>query len=92
MSTPIIGFAGLTHLGINSAVACAERGFTVIGFHNDKEIILNLVQGNPHVMEPQLKELMEQNRAKLDYSDDIRSLAFCDVIYIAVDVPTNDKS
>ena len=35
MSRPVIGFAGMTHLGLNSAVASAERGFEVICFDPD---------------------------------------------------------
>ena len=29
---PVIGYAGMTHLGINSLAAGAERGFTMVGF------------------------------------------------------------
>jgi len=27
MSKPVIGYAGLTHLGLNSAAAAADKGF-----------------------------------------------------------------
>jgi UDPglucose 6-dehydrogenase len=29
---PVIGFAGLTHLGLVSSLAAAARGFKVIGY------------------------------------------------------------
>ena len=91
MNKPVIGFAGLTHLGLNSAVSCAFRGFNVIGFHDDQKLIDKLNQGIPHVIEPQLPELMSQCKQQLSFSADISSLHNCDLVYIAVDVPTNDK-
>ena len=42
MSRPVIGFAGMTHLGLSSAAATAERGFTVIGFDLESERIESL--------------------------------------------------
>lgn len=90
MNKPIIGFAGLTHLGINSAVASSYRGFQVVGFHNDKELVSKLNQGVPNVLEPQLPELMVQYSRQLTFSADINSLESCDIVYIAVDVPTNN--
>src|SRR5262249_52888470 len=35
MSAPVIGFAGLTHLGLVSALALASKGFRVVGYDTD---------------------------------------------------------
>lgn len=91
MKKPIIGFAGLTHLGLNSAVASAERGFQVIGFHDDVQLVENLTKGVPHVSEPQLQEFMDANKERLEFSSDKTCLGRCDIVYISVDVPTDDK-
>ena len=91
MKQPVIGFAGLTHLGLNSAVATAARGFEVIGFHDDIQLVENLVNGIPHVSEPQLHEFMDANKERLEFSSDKTSLGRCDIVYISVDVPTDDK-
>ena len=91
MNNPIIGFAGLTHLGLNSAVASAARGFSVIGYHNDDALVDQLNNCDPHVLEPQLPELMKQHQNNLTFSTELRSLTICDIVYIAVDVPTDDK-
>lgn len=91
MKKPIIGFAGLTHLGLNSAVASAARGFSVIGFHDDKQLVEKLNQGTLHVLEPQLPELLMKFRNNLTFSSDRISLYSCDIVYISVDVPTDDK-
>ncbi len=89
--TEIIGFAGLTHLGLNSAVASAAKGFSVVGYHDDEGLITRLSNGEPHVLEPQLSELMNQYRENLNFSSDLSCLASCDIVYIAVDVPTDDE-
>ena len=91
MNRPIIGFAGLTHLGLNSAIASAAKGFTVVGYHNDTQLVALLNSGKPQVLEPQLSELMEKYQANLSFSADVNCLASCDIVYIAVDVPTDDN-
>ncbi|MCX6222386.1 MAG: nucleotide sugar dehydrogenase [Bacteroidia bacterium] len=87
---PIVGFAGLTHLGLNSAVAGAAYGFNIIGYHNDLELINQLNSSIPHVLEPGLTELLTENQSKITFSADPKILNQCDIVYIAVDVPTND--
>ena len=37
-----IGYAGLSHLGINYAVASATKGFDVVGFDNNSMLISSL--------------------------------------------------
>jgi UDPglucose 6-dehydrogenase len=86
----IIGFAGLTHLGLNSAVSCAYRGFNTIGYHDDPLLVEKLNDGLPNVLEPQLSEIMAESMDRLNFSSDISCLHDCDLVYIAVDVPTND--
>ena len=91
MNRPIIGFAGLTHLGLNSAIASAAKGFTVVGYHNDTQLVALLNSGKPQVLEPQLPELMEKHQENLSFSAELSCLASCDIVYIAVDVPTDDN-
>ena len=42
MLQPIIGFVGMSHLGINTAVATAERGFNTICYDKDEALIKKL--------------------------------------------------
>ena len=91
MNRPIIGFAGLTHLGLNSAIASAAKGFTVVGYHNDTQLVALLNSGKPQVLEPQLSELMKKHQENLSFNADVNCLASCDIVYIAVDVPTDDN-
>lgn len=87
---PVIGFAGMTHLGLNSAVASAERGFEVICFDPDPARIDALNDGRLPVVEPDLPEMFGRRRAQLRFTSDAGLLKACDVIYVAPDVPTDD--
>lgn len=91
ITKPVVGFAGLTHLGLNSAVASAARGFQIVGYHNDSALVKQLNSGNPHVLEPGLTDLLTEHQKGINFSADSKSLAICDIVYIAVDVPTDDQ-
>lgn len=91
MTKPTIGFAGMTHLGLNSAAAAAERGFPTLCFDPDKAVIERLTRGTLPVMEPDLPGMLARNAGHISYSADIAALAGCDVVYIASDVPTDDQ-
>ncbi len=90
MSRPVIGFAGMTHLGINSAAAAADRQFETVCFDNDASVIEKLKSGALPVVEPGLPELLEQNRERIIYTSTVDDLKRCSVVYIAADVPTDD--
>ncbi len=89
---PIIGFAGMTHLGINSAAATAKRGFKVIGFDSNIELIKNFKKNVFTIVEPGLSELLLQHQQtkQLNLTHNIKTLNQCDIVYIASDVPTSN--
>jgi len=88
---PVIGYAGMTHLGLVSASAAAARGFRTVAFDPDAALIGRLKRGDVPVNEPDLLELIERHARDLVFSADVAALSACDVIYIAVDVPTDDQ-
>lgn len=90
MSGPVVGFAGMTHLGLNSAAAAAERGFTVVGYDPSVSVIETLQKGQLPVVEPGLSELCEKNRPQLSFTSTVADLRRCEVVYISTDVPTDD--
>jgi UDPglucose 6-dehydrogenase len=90
MTSPVIGFAGLTHLGINSLAAAAARGFDTIGFHPDKDLVNLLSRGKLPIHEPGLSALFDEHQQRLNFSDNPEVLGECDLVYISVDVPTDD--
>jgi UDPglucose 6-dehydrogenase len=86
---PTLGYVGMTHLGLCSAAAAAARGFAVIGYDPDDGRVARLRAGDLPIVEPGLPELIASG-AGLEFSADARTLARCDVVYIAADVPTDD--
>lgn len=87
---PVIGFAGMTHLGLVSGVCAAEKGFRVVCFDADAARIAALARAELPVSEPRLDALVAANAARLHFTADPVDLAACDVIYVAPDVPTDD--
>lgn len=91
MSLPVIGFAGMTHLGLVSGVSATEKGFSVVCFDADAARIAALSKGQLPVSEPQLDDLVRKNAARLRFTSQVADLAACDVVYVAPDVPTDDQ-
>jgi UDPglucose 6-dehydrogenase len=90
VSTPVIGFAGMTHLGIVSAAAALARGFGVVGFDEDETLVSRLQGGEPPVLEVGLPELLQKHAASATFTARIEDLSRCDLVYISTDVPTDD--
>ena len=91
MSRPLIGFAGMTHLGINSAAAAAAHGFPTLWFDPDAALVARIEKGGLPVVEPGLDDLVAQNRERIRCSADPAALRDCRMVYIACDVPTDDR-
>ncbi len=91
MSRPTIGFAGLTHLGLVSAVAVASKGFPVVGFDADVHRVKDIAAGKLPVVEPGLDELFQKSANQIKFTSDDADLRSCDVVYISADVPTDDR-
>ena len=87
---PRIGYAAMTHLGLNSAVATAAKGFETVCFDADRALIDRLDKGDLPVVEPNLPELLAKNQTRIAFTAEVASLSRCDVVYLALDVPTDD--
>ncbi len=92
MTRPVIGYAGMTHLGLLSASAAAAQGFRTIAYDDDATLIERLQRGSLPVIEPGLPELIAQHANDLVFSADVAALGACDLVYVAVDVPTDDQA
>lgn len=90
MTSPTIGFVGLSHLGIISAVAAAEKGFPVIAYDTSAELVAQLAAGHPPITEPDLPEALARNAARLRFTSTSADLAACDVVILSRDVPTDE--
>lgn len=89
MNRPVIGVAGMTHLGLVTASAIASKGFSTVCYDPDANRISALTRGELRVVEPDLDQLIAANGARQSFSGDVASLAACDIVYIARDVPTD---
>ena len=87
---PIIGFAGMTHLGLNSAVGMAEKGFNVVCFDPADPLIAQLNSGEMPVSEPQLSEIAKKNKDRITFTSSLDALNSCDVLMLAPGVPVTD--
>ncbi len=91
MTRPVIGFAGLTHLGLVSGGGTASKGFRVVGYDADADRVREIAAGRMPVVEPGLDDMARANSASLSYTDRLDDLAACDIVYISTDVPTDDR-
>lgn len=87
MSAPHIGFAGLTHLGLVSLAAAAEKGFRVTGYDADGPFF----DGNLPVQEPGLEEALAANRKQISTTAEAAALGKCDLVYVSADVSTDER-
>ena len=86
----MIGYAGLSHLGVVSSAAAADKRFDVVAYDPDAALCANLAAGRTAVIEPGLADLLARVRDRLQVTSDAAALAQCEVIYISADVPTTD--
>jgi UDPglucose 6-dehydrogenase len=89
---PIIGFAGMTHLGVVSSAAIAAQGFNTVCYDADADLAARLRAGDPPILEPDLQDLMRANGARQTFTNNLADLQSCDVVYISADVPTDDNA
>jgi UDPglucose 6-dehydrogenase len=88
---PVVGFAGMTHLGLVSAAAVAARGFEIACFDSDSGLIERLRRQDWPVLETGLDDMIHGNGARQRFTAARSDLAACDVVYVAPDVPTDDQ-
>ena len=50
--SPVIGFAGLSHLGIVASVAAAAKGFEVVAYDSDAALCGQLRAAQAPIVEP----------------------------------------
>lgn len=88
----MIGFVGLSHLGIVSSIAAASKGCEVVGFDPDPARSQGLWEGRLEVFEPGLPELLATSRMRLRWTADPDDLRGCDLVVCSPDVATDDEN
>lgn len=89
-----IGFVGLSHLGMVSSICWSSLGWHVVGVDNNPDTVSDLAAGRLpiYVYEPQLADLLRDNRSRLKFSCEFSSLAECDVVFISLDTETDQAN
>lgn len=80
----------MTHLGVVSAAAALARGFGVVGYDEDETLVRQLQGGELPVLEAGLPELLMKHAASVTFTSRMGDLSRCDLVYISIDVPTDD--
>lgn len=88
----MIGFIGLSHLGLNYSLATAARGFDVLAYDADPALTARCSAGEFPIEEPGFAELFAQHRGRIRYSSAAAELSACDLVFYSLDVRTNERN
>jgi UDPglucose 6-dehydrogenase len=88
MKLPTIGFVGMSHLGLNYAVATASKKFKVICYDENISKINLLKNKISPIFEKDLERKIKLNFSNLNFTNNISDLINCDNVYISKDVST----
>tara|TARA_B100000787_G_C16185131_1_gene294211 strand:- start:911 stop:2158 length:1248 start_codon:yes stop_codon:yes gene_type:complete len=86
-----IGFFGLSHLGLNYLAANARKGHKIIGYDRDNELIKNLTLGKKLFKEPFLFENINKYKKNIKFTNNLKDLKKCKIVFISSDVKTDSK-
>ncbi len=88
----MIGFIGLSHLGLNYSLATAAKGMDVLCYDPDASLVERLQEGVIPIEEPGFQELFGKSRARITFSSEAADLAKCGLVFYALDVRTNEAN
>jgi len=88
----IIGIAGLSHLGLVTAVGLAEKGFQILAWDPNTINVEGLKAGNTTISEPHLTSLLSKNTDNIKFVRSCSELKNADLIYVTSDTPTDERN
>ena len=88
----MIGFIGLSHLGLNYSLATAAKGFDVVAYDPDDMLTARCTAGKFPIEEPGFDELFAQHQERIRYTSDETALTECKLVFYSVDVATNERN
>jgi UDPglucose 6-dehydrogenase len=88
----MIGFIGLSHLGLIYSLATAAKGFDVVAYDPDGTLTAKCTAGKFPIEEPGFAELFAQHRERIRYTSDKTALAACELVFYSLDVVTNERN
>tara|TARA_A100001015_G_scaffold313915_1_gene422218 strand:+ start:2930 stop:4228 length:1299 start_codon:yes stop_codon:yes gene_type:complete len=87
----MIGFVGMTHLGLNMAIGTALKGYDVFCFDEDNDLVRDLKSGKINIDEPGLKDSLQKEKKKIVFTNLIEDLNKCYLIYVSPDIDTDNE-
>ena len=91
MKKPIIGFIGLSHLGICTLLSAASKNYTVYGFDFDSTKVEQYQKKQSKINEKNLLKYLTKYSQNIFFSSDFKILSKCDIVYISEDVKTDSR-
>ncbi len=88
----MIGFVGLSHLGIISGVAAASKGFEVLAYDSRASLISELKNGRLPLVETGLEAALKETTPRLRFSSDLKDLEACSLVYFSIDIRTDEAN
>ena len=88
----MIGFIGLSHLGLIYSLATAAKGFDVVAYDPDGALTAKCTAGKFPIEEPGFSELFAQHRERIRYTSDETALTECGLVFYSLDVRTNERN
>ena len=88
-SIPIVGFFGLSHLGLVTSTVLSSLDVFTICFDENTSLIKSLTNLKTEIREPGLTELLEVAQQNQKFTNLLDDLSKCAIIYISTDVPTD---
>jgi len=89
----VIGFAGLSHLGIVSSIAASSKSKEgVVAYDPDAALCGRLKAGDFPIFESGLAELLKAAGSRIEFTSDASRLKKCSLIYFSPDTPTDPEN
>ncbi len=88
----IIGFIGLSHLSLSYSLASAKRGYQIIMYDFDNDLINKFKKFNLDFNEKSLLQKFKNYRNFYNLSNNIENLNKCSLIFISLDVKTDKNN
>ncbi len=88
----MIGFIGLSHLGLIYSLATAAKGFDVVAYDPDGTLTARCAAGEFPIEEPDFGGLFVQHRDRIRYTSDETALAECELVCYSLDVGTDERN
>lgn len=87
----IIGFAGLSHLGLTTSIAVSKfKGVKIIAYDEDSSLIKKIIETNKvAIKEPKINTYLKRYRKNISFVSNPNELKKCDIVYISKDTETN---